>query len=60
MLCGFDNKWSEVKSMSQVKWDAGKWSEVKREVGKGEKNEMSAICVGFKKTINNKLYTVLS
>jgi hypothetical protein len=24
-------------------------SEVKREVGKGEKKEMSAICVGFKK-----------
>jgi hypothetical protein len=24
-------------------------SEVKRKVGKGEKNEMSAICVGFKK-----------
>jgi hypothetical protein len=36
-------------------------SEVKREVGKGEKNEMSAMCVGFKKkTINKKLYTVLS
>jgi hypothetical protein len=35
-------------------------SEVKREVGKGEKNEMSAICVGFKKKINKKLYTVLS
>jgi hypothetical protein len=36
-------------------------SEVKREVGKGEKNEMSAICVGFKtKIINKKLFTVLS
>jgi hypothetical protein len=35
-------------------------SEVKSEVGKGEKNEMSAMCVGLKKTINKKLYTVLS
>jgi hypothetical protein len=25
------------------------------EVGKGEKNEMSAMCVGLKKTINKKL-----
>jgi hypothetical protein len=35
-------------------------SEVKREVGKGEKNEMCAICVGLKKKRNKKLYTVLS
>jgi hypothetical protein len=35
-------------------------SEVKREVGRGEKIEMSAICVGLKITINKKLYTVLS
>jgi hypothetical protein len=35
-------------------------SEVKREVGKGREKEMSAICLGLKKTINKKLYTVLS
>jgi hypothetical protein len=35
-------------------------SEVKSEVGKGEKNERSAICVRLKKKINKKPYTVLS
>jgi hypothetical protein len=50
------NKENKVKSMSQVKWDAGKWSKARSREG-GE-NEISVICVGFKK--NDKQEAIYS